>query len=89
MDAVKGTAVIGFLGDLYEAGIDPGATGVGVAKTAAKKGLMRWNEYEEQIKDLKNADIGWRTGMNMGAGVAVIFQAMTYDQEISPSDLLG
>jgi hypothetical protein len=89
MDGVEGTALIGFLGEVAMTAMDPEASGAAVLKTAGKKGAMGVMQYQRQMKDLLNAQLGnwWLTSAKAGCGA--VLDAMKLGDEISPGDIHG
>jgi len=59
-----------------------------LSKKLARKAYFGIREYQEQIKALEKADLGWawKNGVFYSAGF--IMDAMINDQEISPNDML-
>src|SRR5437870_1460284 len=53
MDGVKGTAVISYLGEVYQAASEPAATLSSLITKLTKKAYVGIREYQEQIKALE------------------------------------
>lgn len=88
MAGVKGTALISFLGEIYQAASNPSATPASLAKKLARKGVLSIIEYEAQMKALEKAELGWMWLTVASSSCGPILSAMVNGEEISPSDLL-
>ena len=97
MDGVKGSALISFLGEVYQAGSSPSLMAKpgpveatkDLVKEVGKKAIKSFWEYQAEVKDLENAQLNvmWRTVAPYS--LRPVFEAMKNGEAISPSDLAG
>ena len=87
MDGVKGTALISYLGSIYQAASDPSASLQSLGTTLVRKAYVGLKEYEDQIKSLEKGELGWVWKNGAAYSCSFIFDQMVNNQDISPSDL--